>query len=65
MKQLPLSTKTRKNLIQTFETTGILPTYYRFYEDDILVLSTLLESTFVTIDRHTTYQFYFMYFKLG
>ena len=41
------------------------PKYYRFYKDDIPVLSTLLESTFATIDPRTTYQFYFMHFKLG
>ena len=47
------------------EAPSSFPTYYRFYKDDIPVLSTLLESTFATIDPRTTYQFYFMHFKLG
>ena len=41
LKQLPLDAKTRQNnFVHTFESAGILPTYYRFYDQDILVLST-------------------------
>ena len=58
--KLELATSSRRHL-----KTQILPTYYIIYEQDTPAVSSSIESMFVTNDTHSTYQYYFIYFKFG